>query len=198
MMISTDLERELALKLLKDFTKDYNPGNIAKEVKKTRVGTFKSLKSLEMKGIVIGRTLGKARFYKYNLESPFARKTAELLLMDEANQYQMWLNEIKELFPHIKIAILFGSAVKNKNTSKDIDILLVYSSENNNIINSTLKSKNEMLIKKIHLLKQTKQDIARNIRKKDAVILDTIRTGIVLFGYQELTELIYDTIKTQS
>jgi hypothetical protein len=58
MMVSTDLERELTLKLFKDFTKEYNPNSIAKEIGKSRIGTFKSLKALEAQGLVKGQTLG--------------------------------------------------------------------------------------------------------------------------------------------
>lgn len=190
MVFSTDLERELLLKLLKDLSKDYNPSSIAKEVNKTRMGTFKALQSLEAKGIVKGQTLGKARFYKLNLESPYARKTAELMLMDEANQHQRWVDELKELFQHVNIAIIFGSIIKDEKNAKDIDLLLVYPEKNNASVNSFIKQKNEILVKKIHPVKQTKEDLIRNLKKKDAVMLDAIRNGVVLHGFQEFVELI--------
>ncbi len=190
MAVLTDLERELSLKLFKDFSKDYNSNSIAKEVNKTRMGTSKALHSLEAKGIVKGQTLGKARFYKFNLESPYAKKTAELLLMDEANQHQRWADEFKELFQHVSIAILFGSIIRNEKNAKDADMLLVYPEKSNNLVNAFIKGKNEILVKKIHPVKQTKEDLVKSLKKKDEVILDAIRTGMVLHGFQELVELI--------
>jgi len=190
MAVLTDLERELILKLFKDFSKDYNPSSIAKEVSKTRMGTFKALLSLEAKGIVKGRTLGKARFYKLDLENLYARKTAEFILMDEAKQHQRWIDELKELFQYANIVILFGSIITKEKNAHDIDLLLVYPEKNNSSINSLIKEKNELLAKKIHPVKQTKEDFISNLKKKDAVMFDAIRTGIVLHGFQELVELI--------
>jgi len=190
MVSLTGLEGELLVKLLKDFSKDYNPGSIAKEVNKTRMGTFKALQSLEAKGIVKGQTLGKARFYKLNMESPYAMKTAELLLMDESHDYQRWADEFKELFPFVNAMILFGSALKDYKKAKDVDLLLVYPEKNDAKVNAFIKEKNEMLVKKIHPVKQTKEDLIKNLNKKDSVILDAIRTGVVLHGFQEFVELI--------
>ena len=136
------------------------------------------------------RPLGKARFYKLNLKNPYARKTAELLLMEEANQHQRWVDEFKELFQQINIAILFGSIIKNEKKAKDTDLLLVYPENKNKEVNALIKEKNELLIKKIHLVKQTKEDLIKSLKKKDKVILDAIRTGVVLHGFQELVELI--------
>jgi predicted nucleotidyltransferase len=190
MVVLTDLESELVLKIFKDFSTDYNPSSIAKEVKKTRMGTFKALQSLEAKGIVKGQTLGKARFYKLNLESPYAKKTAELLLMNEANRHQKWIDEFKELFSHVNIAIIFGSIIKNEKNAKDIDLLLVYPEKNNALVNAFMKGKNELLVKTIHPVKQTNEDVIKNLKKKDAIIIDAVKTGVVLHGFQEFVELI--------
>lgn len=190
MAISTDLERELTLKLFKNFTKDYNPNTVSKEIEKSRISAFKTLKILEAKGIVKGQTLGKARFYKLNLESPYVRKTAELLLMDEANQHQRWVDELKGLFQHVNIVIIFGSIITNEKNAHDIDLLLVFPDKNNTSVNSFIKEKNEILVMKIHPVKQTKEDLIRNLKKKDPVMLDAIKTGVVLHGFTEFVELI--------
>jgi hypothetical protein len=197
MIVSTDLERELLLKLFKDFSKDYNPSSIAKEVNKSRMGAFKALQSLEAKGIVKGQALGRARFYKVNLESSYARKTAELLLMDEANQHQRWVDELKELFLHVNIVIIFGSIITKEKNAHDIDLLMVYPEKNNNQVNSFIRQKNEILVKKIHPVKQTKEDLIKNLKKKDAVMLDAVRTGVVLHGFQEFVELIENVTSQQ-
>lgn len=192
MTASTILEKEIVLKLFKEFIIDYNPSTISKEIQKTREGAFKSLKSLEEDMIVEGKTLGKARFYTIDFDNEYALKNVELLLMEEAKPYQRWKDEFNELFNYVDIVIVFGSFVKNPKKAEDIDLLLVYNEKNNNNINNIIKEKNEILTKKIHLVKQTKNDFKKNIYKKDKVLLSAVREGIVLNGYEKYVRLIKD------
>jgi len=186
----TPLEKKIVLKLFKDFTIDYNSSSIAKVLNKTRVGTFKALNSLEKDSIVKGRILGKARFYRINLEDEYARKNVETLLMEEAKSYTRWKDELNELFRLTHIVILFGSIIRNEEKANDIDLLLVFDKKNNNKINQFIKEKNQLLIKKLHPIKQTRDDLRKNILKRDKVILDAIRSGIVLHGYGKIMGMI--------
>ena len=186
----TPLEKKIVLKLFKDFTIDYNSSSIAKVLNKTRVGTFKALNSLEKDSIVKGRILGKARFYRINLEDEYARKNVETLLMEEAKSYTRWKDELNELFRLTHIVILFGSIIRNEEKANDIDLLLVFDKKNNNKVNQFIKEKNQLLIKKLHPIKQTRDDLRKNILKRDKVILDAIRSGIVLHGYGKIMGMI--------
>ena len=87
MTATTFLEKNIVLKLFKNFKVDYNSSNIAEELDKTRVGTSKALKELEHEVIVNGKKLGKAVFYKLNLDDEYARKNVELLLIEESKKY---------------------------------------------------------------------------------------------------------------
>jgi len=180
MTATTKTEKGAIIKIVKDFTNEYNPSNLAKEIGVTRVGTFKALKELEKKGLVKGRNLGKARFYTVDLKDEYARKNVEILLMEQSRAYQRWIDEFRELSEYVKIIILFGSIVRNEDKANDIDVLLVYDEKNNNKVNSIIKEKNEMLIKRIHPVKQTKGDLISNIKKKDKVVLSAIRGGVIL------------------
>ncbi|MBW2988834.1 nucleotidyltransferase domain-containing protein [Candidatus Woesearchaeota archaeon] len=190
MTAKTKVEKEAMIMLVKDFTADYNPSSLAKELGVTRVGTFKALKGLENEGLVKGRTLGKARFYAVDLKDEYARKNAEILLMEQSRAYQRWVDEFEELFDHVKIAVLFGSIIKNKDKANDIDILLVFDIKNNSKINSIIKEKNEVLTRRIHPVKQTMGDLRDNIRKKDKVILNALKEGVILHGFESLLEVI--------
>lgn len=192
MTASTKTEKDIMIKLVKDFTTEYNPSNIAKELNVTRVGTFKVLRELEKEGLVKGKTLGKARFYTVNLNDEYTRKNVEVLLMEQAKSYQRWVNEFKELFEYVKIAILFGSIIRNEDKANDIDLLLVFDAKNNQKINSIIKERNDILIKRVHPVKQTIGDLKDNIRKKDKVILSALKNGIVLYGFEKLLEVIKD------
>jgi predicted nucleotidyltransferase len=190
MTVTTPLEKEIVLKLFKDFSSDYNPSSIAKALGKSRVGTFKALNSLESDSIVKGKTLGKARFYKINLGDEYARKNVETLLMEEAKKYSRWKDELNELFKFIDVVILFGSVIRNEDKANDIDILIVFDKKNNSSINTFLNEKNQLLIKKLHPIKQTKEDIIKNIKKQDKVVVSAIKEGVVLRGYEKIIEMI--------
>jgi len=190
MTAATKLEKEIVLKLFKDFKADYNPSSIAKLLGKTRVGAFKALNFLEKDSIVIGKRMGRARFYKINLKDNYARKNVETLLMEEARNYTRWKEEFKELSGFTDIIILFGSIIKNEDKANDIDLLLVYNKKNNDKVNKFIKEKNQMLIKKIHPIKQTREDLIKNIKKDDKVIISAIREGVVIHGYEKITEVI--------
>ena len=190
MTATTNGQKDIIIKIVKDFTTDYNPSNLANELSMTRVGTFKALKELEKKGLVKGRNLGKARFYKIDLTDEYARKNVELLVMEQSKAYQRWIDEFSPLYEYVKIAVLFGSITRKEETAKDVDLLLVFDAKNNNKINEFIKNKNQILLKKVHPIKQTKEDLIKNIKKKDKVILSALSEGIILYGYEELVGVI--------
>src|SRR3989338_474959 len=120
-------EQEVLLLLFKDFSRDYNASSLSQKVGVTRRGALKIMKKLKEQGLLIGRQYGKAVFYKINLNDPYAQKIIETLLMQEAREKsRRWLFEFKELFPHLQIAILFGSTVRDYEKAKDIDVVMVF------------------------------------------------------------------------
>lgn len=192
MTATTLTEKKIVLRLIKDFKIDYNPSSIAKVIKISRVGAFKALNKLEAEGIVKGKNMGKARFYKINLNDEYALRNVETLLLEEARQYKKWNEEFKELYQFIDILIIFGSIIKNEEKAKDIDILIIFNKLNNNKINDFIKNKNEILTRNIHPIKQTITDLNENIRNSDRVILNALSEGVVLHGTSKLVELIKD------
>lgn len=195
MTVETPLEKDIVLKLFKDFSVKYNASNISKELGRTRVGTFKALKQLEKDRIVIGETLGKARFYKLNLKDEFVRKNVEILLMKESRKKQRWLNELEELFNHTEIIILFGSIIRDEKKAKDIDLLIVLNQRQNKEVNKVIEDKKMILTRKIHPVKQTKQDLINNLNKPDKVILNALKFGVVLHGFENIVKIVQNAQK---
>jgi predicted nucleotidyltransferase len=190
MVFLTNLEQETLLKLFKEPYEEYNSNNLAISVGKSRIGVSKALNSLEKNNLVTGKILGKAKFYKINYNDEYARKTIELLLMDESKKYPKWKDEFKEF--QVKILVIFGSIIKNEKEAQDIDILIVYNEKDNEQINKIIKEKNSILTKKIHPIKQTYEDIKNNILKKDKILINAIKDGIVLKGQEEIVRLMQD------
>jgi len=190
MALDTQLEKEIILRIFKDFTRKYNAGNIAKELGKTRAGTLKALKKLEKGRIVAGETIGKARVYRLNLADDYVKKSIELLLEDEARAKQRWINEFEELSRKTDILILFGSIVRDEKNANDIDLLIVLDPKQNKAINKIILDKNMILTKRIHPLRQTRDDLIRNLNKRDKVLLNALKFGIVLHGYKSIVKMI--------
>lgn len=188
----TQLENKIMIKLFTDFSTKYNASNIAKVLNKTRVGTFKALKKLEKERLVIGETLGRARFYKLNLEDDYVKKSIELLLMEKARKNQRWINEFEPFFEYAQIVMIFGSIIKNEKAANDIDLLIVLDKKDNKEINKIISSKNLVLTKKIHAIKQTEEDMIKNLKSSGKVMQNVIKNGIVLKGYEKLVSIIQD------
>ena len=188
----TKNEMKALLILFKDIDSDYNANNLSKKIGLTSMGVLKILKSLEQQTLLKSRQLGKAVFYKPNLNE-YTKAYLKFLLQNEAEQsapkVKKWIRELRKFGKYAEICILFGSVLK-KEDFNDVDLLLVFKPSQNSKINRLTAEINRVSIKRIHLLKQTKNDFKENVKKKDKVLLDAIKTGVVLFGYETLIELI--------
>ena len=187
----SDKEIEILLILSKDFSTDYNANNITKKIGITPAGAFKAMKNLEKKGLITGKKMGKAVFYKVNLGDYYTFRTVETLLINESKEKaSRWLNEFKDLFNHIEIVVIFGSIVKYPKKANDIDLLVVFRKEKNNLVNKIIDERRALSIKAIHLIKQTPKDLNRNLKNNDKVILSAIKNGYILCGYDKLLEAV--------
>jgi DNA-binding Lrp family transcriptional regulator len=185
----SDKEIEILLVLFKDFSTDYNANNITKKIRITPAGAFKAMKKLEKKGLITGKKMGKAVFYKLNLNDYYTFRTMETLLISESREKaSRWLEEFKDLFNHVEIAIIFGSIIKYPKKANDIDLLVIFKKEKNNIVNKIIDERRVLLIKAIHLVKQTPEDLNKNLKNK--VILSAIKNGCILHGYDKLLGVI--------
>lgn len=190
MALLTNKESEILLKLFKDFSKDYNANSISKEIKISPRGALKILKKIEQNSLIKGRQLGRAVFYKVNLDDNYACKIIETLLIAEARENaDRWLEEFKELSKDTEVIIIFGSIIRDTKESKDIDILTVFKKRKYKEVAKFIEGKNKILIKKIHNLPQTAGDLNKNLKDNKA-IQDAIRTGYVLHGQNKLIKII--------
>lgn len=89
-------------------------------------------------------------------------------------------------------AIMFGSYILNKKKPHDIDVLFILEKEKYDLYRETLKKVQEITPIKIHDVVQTKEDVRNNLKQEDAIIKEAISRGIVLWGFNELIEVIRD------
>ncbi|MBI4453331.1 hypothetical protein HY636_01690 [Candidatus Woesearchaeota archaeon] len=187
----TSKENEALLKLFKDFNNDYNANSISKQIGTTPRGALKILKNLHKQGLLTAKQMGKATFYKVNLKDYYAARIIETLLINEARENaSRWLSEFEDLFKDLEIAIIFGSIIRQPKTANDIDLLLIFRQKNIKNVKHFISEKNKILLKPIHPIMQSRQDIMNNLNKKDPVILNALRRGYVLHGYDKLIGVI--------
>ncbi|MBL7160612.1 MAG: hypothetical protein ISS93_02035 [Candidatus Aenigmarchaeota archaeon] len=182
---------EILSLLFRDFSNNYNANNIAKKIGITPAGAFKALKRLEEKKVVIGKRMGKATFYKANLDEYHSFRTIELLLINEArSKASRWIFEFRDILDKVEIAIIFGSVIRDAKKANDVDILLVLKKEKNSTVNKIIRERKQLSNKPIHVVKQTPSDLVRNLKNKDKVILNAIKSGQILCGYDKLLDVV--------
>lgn len=190
MVLLTNKESEILLKLFKDFSKDFNANSISKDIKITPRGALKIFKKLGENNLIKGRCLGKAVFYRINFNDEYTCKIIETLLIAQAREKaSRWLEEFKDIFKDTEIIIIFGSVIRNPKEAKDIDVLFVFEKKKYRKITDFVENKNKILIKKIHNIFQTMEDLNINLKNNKA-IQDAVRTGYVLYGQNKLIEAI--------
>ncbi len=194
MQTITKNEMRAILIIFKDIDGHYNANNLSKKIGLSSMGTLKILKRLEVQNILKSTMFGKAVFYKVNLDNDYARNYIEFLLKKEAEdaapRIKRWIRELRNV-RDAKIGILFGSVLTEEKFN-DVDLLVVLEQSQNRGFNKSIGEINKINIKRIHAVKQTKEDLKLNLGKKDEVVLSIIKNGIVLFGYDEIVEVIKD------
>ena len=194
----TKKESEILLYLFKDFSNNYNANSLSKKIGITPRGALKMLKNLKSQKILTSREFGKAVFYKINFGDEYIIKLMSILLMEEAREKaSRWLSEFKELLECVDIAIIFGSIIRNPKTANDIDLLIVFKKERYSMIEKEINQKREISSKVIHVVKQTPDNLIKNLKKKDEVVLNIIKSGYVLQGYEKLVKIIENVTSLQ-
>ena len=188
----TKNEMQTILSIVKSPEMMYNANNLAKVLEITSMGTLKILKKLEQELILKSKQIGKARIYRINLDDDYSKNYINLLLSREAlhssPQIKRWASELKKI-KHADLIILFGS-VLDKKEPIDIDVLFVTEQKNFKKLKDEIKELNQINVKNVHPVYQSKEDLILNIKEKDKVILNAIK-GIFIKGENNFLE-VYD------
>ena len=189
-------ERDVLLLLFTDYSRDYNASSLSKKVGITSRGALKIVKKLREQEIVLPRQYGKAVFYKINLNNAYARQRVVVALMERAREKaKRWLYEFEKLGAYAEILIIFGSAIRNYEKAHDIDLVIVYRQEEEAAIQQEVEFRRHISLKPIHLIRQSPQDFIRNLKKPDPVLLNALRLGYVLKGYEKIVDAVDEAQK---
>ncbi|MBI2668756.1 nucleotidyltransferase domain-containing protein [Candidatus Woesearchaeota archaeon] len=191
MKLITTTEGKALLLLYKDFASDYNANTLAAKLGITRRGALNVVKTLHQEELVISRRYGRAIFYKANLANPYGCDMVKMLLMTETQQQaQRWRHQFEKLFPITEAVIIFGSAVRDYAKARDIDLLVVVQEKHLTAAQQIVQKENKVSLKPIHVVWQSPKDFKNNIQKPDSVLLNAIKFGYVLRGYEVIIQTI--------
>lgn len=189
-------ERDVLLLLFIDYSRDYNASSLSKKVGLTRRGALKIMKKLREQEMVISRQYGRAIFYKVDLNNVYAKQRVIVALMEKAREKaKRWLFEFEKLGALAEIMIIFGSAIRNYEKANDIDLVLVYQQKEEMAIQKEVEFNRRTSLKPIHLIKQSPQDFIHNLKKPDPVLINALRLGCVLKGYEKVIDAVHEAQK---
>ena len=168
----------------------FNINQISKILKISVGSAFKILKELEKNNFVISTNLGNAKFYQINLNNEETLKWCEILLSEERRNLKgyskVYAEEIQK-FEHAELIILFGSVLNNKEFN-DVDVLFI-TNKPKEVTNFCL-SLTKIRTKPIVPLILTKEDLIKEIKNKKEVVLNILKTGVILKGESKFLEVL--------
>jgi len=139
-------------------------------------------------GIVRSKPIGKALIYNL-IWTEYTKKIVSIALFEEAHaKGARWVAEFDKL-TEARALILFGSVLQSKNYN-DVDIVIVTDEKHIKNIEQKIAKKNEILLKPIHPIWQTPQDIKKNLKRQNPVMLNALKSGLIIKGQDNIVEVL--------
>lgn len=190
----TNNEMMFMLNILKSPEIEYNANSMAKKLGISRMGALKIARRLEKEEIISSKELGKAKFYKLNLEREYVSTYLKFLLKREAEQahpyIKIWIEDIRKI-KSADAAILFGSLLRKHREAIDIDAVIIIKPKKFKKVQKEIEGINEMRTKKLHPIHMAKGDLAKNLKNGNEAMLEAIK-GLVVFGEEIIIKEIMD------
>src|SRR3989338_100882 len=159
--------------LARNFSKKFTIRNIASELKVSAPGAHASLKKLEKNNIVKAEKLGTGLFYEIDYANKTAYHLAAASLLDH---FELKNISIKELENEAKAALFDGKEA----------IIITNSPDNANAICSKMEIKCSCL---------SEDEFLEMLKVKDENVIHIIQKGNVLFGEEQVINLIKKVIR---
>ncbi|MDI6737401.1 MAG: helix-turn-helix domain-containing protein [Nanoarchaeota archaeon] len=181
--------------LARRFSEKFSINQVARQLKLSPRGAYKMLKSMESEGILEPEKIGNSIFYHINFNSDFARKATELSLFEELKSAyaRVQAKDFGMLRNRASALILYGSVLEKGENAEDIDIMAVVEQEGYAFFRNGLSELQNKKPKHIHAVVMSKEDLTKNFAKKDAVALEILEKGNILWGQDVVVNAIKDS-----
>ncbi|MEA3229953.1 MAG: hypothetical protein U9P44_03485 [archaeon] len=189
----TKIEIRIAKYLFKHYKDRYNPRQLAAILSINHAHANKLCKALSDKQILVKEEIGNSIYYSYNYSDNYAIKFIEYLLSLEKEEFScclsVLLHSLERFVPYIKLGLVFGSSIKNKDFN-DIDVLLVYDNKIANKIEKIKEEirKSELIEKPIRYMDILEKDILSN--KEDKVFYGIMSDNLIFHNPEKYVEMI--------
>lgn len=190
-MILTHNEKTI-LRVLAVKQEQYSLNSLAKVCKVSPAGAYKIVKKLETEGILHAKRVGNMKTFMLNFDSEKTARVLELAFIPEKLLGRIFqrAEDLKPLKEVTKVAIIFGSYITKKENPDDLDVLFVLEKENFEMYKQKLITVRNITPIKIQDIVQTEEDIIENLKKTDPVIVNALKEGIVLWGFDSITKVL--------
>ncbi|MFZ5800600.1 MAG: winged helix-turn-helix domain-containing protein [Candidatus Omnitrophota bacterium] len=169
---------------------------ISRELKISVGSAYKILKSLERKGVLVSQKIGNGIYYVLNTDSKEAASITELVLMESRNKSlsknslaSIYAKDLRDAEKLSKAIIIFGSILDTR-AAKDVDALFIIDKGKSKAVEDFCLKLSNLRPKRVNPLLMTVVDFKENIKKKDKVIVDILKRGLILFGEDVLIDIL--------
>ena len=170
--------------LTRHFREKHSINWLAKQLHLTPTGMHKLLKRLEEQKMVSPLKLANAIFYAVAFDSDLACQAAQLSLFEQPRlpYARVQAKDLQRLRQYALAAILFGSVLTKGEKAGDIDVIFIIEQNNYDAFLKELEKLQRLKPKRIQPVLQAPEDLIKNLRKPDPVILNALKTGNILWG----------------
>ncbi|MBI2558497.1 winged helix-turn-helix transcriptional regulator [Candidatus Woesearchaeota archaeon] len=179
--------------LVRNFKERNSINQIAKRLKLSPMGAYKILKKLEKANAIKAEKIGNAVYYRANLDEEIGRKLAEFVLVQSEfnNTFaKVYADDLRKLKYVALSCILYGSILKAGKEAKDVDALIIIEKKDYKKVSNKLADIQQIATKRIHDIRMTKEDLAKNLKKGNEAMIDMLKYGQVLWGAGIIVEAI--------
>ncbi len=187
-MILTIKEKRVLRLLAASFSKEHSINGVARKCGITPNGAYKILVKLEKEGILKTKQIANIKVYSPDFRNEKTARILELAFMHDTieGRVKIRAEDIKPMKAFTEACILFGSYITAKKKPGDLDILFLMKQKNFEAYKKELTKIQYITPVKIQDIVQTTEDLNKNIKKGDPVILEALQNGIVLWGFAVL------------
>ncbi len=192
----TENEKKVLRMLFIAFDLEYSINQIARECNLAPNGALKILRKFEKAGILKSKKIANIKSYRLDYENEKTSNVIMLALIPELEgRLKFRFSDLKDLNRFTKACIIFGSYIESKKEPEDLDILFIIDKKNFN----DFKKQSQIVYKtipiKVHDVLQTKEDFISNLKKRDKVLLDILKKGVIFWGFDEIISTIKNEYK---
>lgn len=186
----TKNEKKVLRYLLANVYIETSINQISKECHLSPNGAYKILKRLESEGVLLQKKIANIISYKINFMDSKTKKILALAITDKIEgKVQHRYQDLRAFMQLTSLCAIYGSYL-TKTQPHDLDLFFILSPKKYAAYAEKLRSVQDIVPLPIHDLVQTKQDFITNLKKGNKVLESILREGIVLWGQEELIEVL--------